>query len=186
MSKRRVLTLWDSERLVEEDAMVLRKISDDVLTPLDHVGKGQINDLIQTFLDRNDALGLAAPQIGINKRIIIFRNKNFDDSNWTKSEKDYEVLVNPRISQTRGEMLVESEGCLSCPDIRVEILRYPEIKVRAYDQKGNKISKRYTDFLARIVQHEIDHLEGRLIIDYEGKYYIPRNRQDFFTRILQE
>ncbi|MBN1380308.1 MAG: peptide deformylase [Deltaproteobacteria bacterium] len=185
MAIRRVLTLWDNVRLVEEDAVILRKVSDDVFIPSDHVGKGQIDDLVQTFLDRNDALGLAAPQIGINKRIVIFRNKNFDDSHWTKNEKDYEVLVNPRISSARGEMAAASEGCLSCPDIRVEILRPSEIKVRAYDLKGNKISKRYTNFLARIVQHEIDHLEGKLIVDYEGTYYIPRERQDFFAKIMK-
>ncbi|HQP12031.1 MAG TPA: peptide deformylase [Candidatus Omnitrophota bacterium] len=186
MSTKRVLKLWEKDQVNEEDAAILRKTSDDLVVPFDQTAKAQIKDLMRAFLVRNDALGLAAPQIGINKRIIIFRNKNFDDPDWTKDEKDYEVLVNPRISQARGEQIAGSEGCLSCPDIRVEILRYPEIKVRAYNINGEKISKRYTDFLARIVQHEIDHLEGKLIIDYEGNYFIPKNRQDFFTRLLKE
>jgi peptide deformylase len=186
MSVKRVLALWNTDTVNVEDAAILRKISDDVSIPFDQAAKAQIKDLARAFLIRDDALGLAAPQIGINKRIIIFRNKNFDDPDWTKDEKDYEVLINPRISQARGEMIAGSEGCLSCPEIRVEIFRYPEIKVRAYDINGEKINKRYTDFLARIVQHEMDHLEGKLIIDYEGKYFIPKNRQDFFARLLQE
>jgi peptide deformylase len=186
MSTKKILTLWNDEKLNEEDAGILRKTSADLLVPVDKLGKAQVNDLIKTFLARKDALGLAAPQIGINKKIIIFKNKNFDEKDWSKDEKDYDVLINPRISQARGEMVALSEGCLSCPEIRVEIFRYPEIKVRAYDIDGNKISKRYTDFLARIAQHEIDHLDGKLIIDYDGKYYIPKNRQDFFARLLQE
>ncbi|MBN1662109.1 MAG: peptide deformylase [Deltaproteobacteria bacterium] len=186
MSTKRVLTLWKNDQLNEEDAAILRKVSDDVPVPLDNTGKSQVKDLVKAFLVRNDALGLAAPQIGINKRIIIFRNKNFDDPDWTKNEKDYEVLINPRISQARGEMIAGSEGCLSCPDLRVEIFRYPEIKVRAYDINGEKINKRYDDFLARIVQHEIDHLEGKLITDYEGKYFVPRSKQDFFARLFKE
>jgi len=186
MTNKKVLMLWNNDKLNEEEAAILRKISDDLPLPLDPLSKAHVKDLVKAFLVRNDALGLAAPQIGINKRIIIFRNKNFDDPDWTKDEKDYDVLINPRISQARGEMVAGSEGCLSCPEIRVEIFRYPEIKVRAYDINGEKINKRYTDFLARILQHEIDHLEGKLIIDYEGKYYIPKNRQDFFARLLQE
>jgi peptide deformylase len=186
MSTKKILTLWDKEKLNEEDAAILRKPSDDLPLPLDAAAKTQIKDLVRAFLIRNDALGLAAPQIGINKRIVIFRNKNFDDPDWEKDEKDYDVLINPRISQARGEMVVASEGCLSCPDIRVDIMRYPEIKVRAYDMSGNKISKRYTDFLARVAQHEIDHLEGKLIVDYEGTYYIPKNRQEFFTKLMKD
>lgn len=186
MSTKRVLTLWGKDKLNEEDAQILRKISDDIPLPFDTSAKAQIRELVRTFLARNDALGLAAPQIGINRRIVIFRNKNFDDPDWRKDEKDYDVLVNPRITQCRGEKIAGSEGCLSCPDIRVEIMRYPEIKVRACDIHGQKINKRYTDFLARIAQHEIDHLEGKLIIDYEGKYYIPKNRQDFFAGLMQE
>ena len=78
------------------------------------------------------------------------------------------------------------EGCLSCPDIRVEISRHPEIKVRGLDTEGRKVSKRYLDFAARVIQHEMDHLDGKLIVDYEGSVFIPQKREDFFAKFFQE
>ena len=186
MPKRKVLTIWNSEGINEEDILVLRKPCADIAAPFDESRKRDIKKLIDAFLSLNEAVGLAAPQIGISKRIIIFRNKEFKDKEWSKSESDYDVLINPRITQMRGELVTMAEGCLSCPEIQVEVGRFPEIKVRAYDQRGRKISKRYTDYLARVVQHEIDHLEGKLIIDYEGTMYIPKERQDFFARIFKQ
>jgi peptide deformylase len=183
----KVLTLWNDEEINEEDVRVLRAVCGDVAAPLSPDGKKQIKTLIEAFLARDDASGLAAPQIGISQRIVVFRNKGFDDkSTWTKSADDYDVLVNPRIVQSRGDKVIMAEGCLSCPDIQVEVSRFPEIKVRALDASGRKISKRYTDYLARVVQHELDHLEGKLIVDYDdGSVYFPKKKQKFFERIFQ-
>jgi peptide deformylase len=83
-------------------------------------------------------------------------------------------------------MVTMAEGCLSCPEIQVEVSRFSEIKVRAHDINGKKISKRYTDYLARVAQHEIDHLEGKLIIDYEGDLYIPKQKKELFDKIFKE
>jgi peptide deformylase len=184
MSRVKVLTLWGNDKINEDETCVLRKHSADIPVPFDEKRKKEIKTLIDSFLAMDDAVGLAAPQIGISKKIIIFRNKGFGEKSWSKSESDYEVLVNPRITQARGEMVTMAEGCLSCPEIQVEVSRFPEIKVRAHDIYGKKISTRYTDFLARVVQHEIDHLEGKLIVDYEGTMYIPKQRKEFFDRIL--
>ena len=186
MCRTRILTLWSDEGINGEEAQILRKPSVDVPIPIDSNGQRDIKILVNAFLERDDALGLAAPQVGINKRIVVFRNKGFNEKEQIKSENDYDVLINPRITQLRGEKVSASEGCLSCPEIKVEISRFSEIKVRACDLNGRKISKRYTDFLARIVQHEIDHLEGKLIIDYEGTVSFPRKRQEFFTWLFQE
>jgi peptide deformylase len=144
-----------------------------------------IRELSETFLASDDAAGLAAPQIGIGLRIIAFRFRNFDDKNPATMREDCEILVNPRITQARGELAIAEEGCLSCPEIRVEIARYPEIKVRAYDVEGRKVSKRYLDFAARVVQHEMDHLDGKLIVDYDGSVLIPKKRQAFFEKFFQ-
>jgi peptide deformylase len=180
MSQRKVLTLWSDETINDEETRILRKPSLEVAVPFDDARKRDIKTLIDTFLERDDGVGLAAPQIGISKRIIIFRNKGFDEKNWSKTENDYDVLINPRITQARGDMVTMAEGCLSCPEIQVEIDRFPEIKIRAHDKEGRKISRRYTDYLARIVQHEMDHLDGKLIIDYEGVLYIPQQKRAFF------
>ncbi|MGZ3593738.1 MAG: peptide deformylase, partial [Syntrophales bacterium] len=84
------------------------------------------------------------------------------------------------------EMVTATEGCLSCPEIQVEVSRFPEIKVKAFDISGRKINKRYTDYVARVAQHEIDHLEGKLIIDCEGPLYIPKQKQEFFERTFEK
>ena len=186
MSGTRILTMWSDGRTNEDDAQILRKPSVDIPIPIDSNGQRDIKILVNAFLERDDALGLAAPQVGINKRVIVFRNKGFNEKEQIKSENDCDILINPRITQARGEKMSASEGCLSCPEIKAEVSRFPEIKVRACDLNGRKISERYTDFLARIVQHEIDHLEGRLIIDYEGVVYFPRKRQEFFAWLFQE
>jgi peptide deformylase len=181
MSLRKVLTLWNDETTNEEENRILRLPSIDVAVPFKEACKKDIEALVDTFLGRDDGVGLAAPQIGISRRIIVFRNKGFDEKVWSKTEKDYDVLINPRITQTRGDMVTMAEGCLSCPEIQVEISRFPEIKIRGYDQEGRKVNRRYTDYLARIVQHEIDHLDGKLIIDYEGALYVPKKKQKFFS-----
>jgi len=182
----KVLTLWNEISTNEEEARILRTPSTDLPIPLSREAKEQIQTLIDAFLERDDALGLAAPQIGINRRIVIFRNKGFDEEGWSKKEKDYDLLINPRLTQTRGEPVKGSEGCLSCPDIQVEVNRFPEVKVRACDRHGIRINKRYTDFLARVAQHELDHLEGRLIVDFEGTVYFPREKKVFFERIFAQ
>jgi peptide deformylase len=186
MSEVRVLTLWKDDKINEEEALVLRRLCEDIRVPFDEERKKEIITLVEAFLSMDEAAGLAAPQIGISKKIIIFRNKGFNEKGWSKSESDYELLINPRITQARGEMVTATEGCLSCPEIQVEVSRFPEIKVRAFDISGRKINKRYTDYVARVAQHEIDHLEGKLIIDCEGPLYIPKQKQEFFERTFEK
>ncbi len=185
MTKRKVLALWRDEKMNEEEARILRTPCAEIPVPFDPAGRRDIQTLFEAFMERDDALGLAAPQIGISKRVIAFRNRNFDEKGRLTSDQECDVLINPRITQTRGEPVKGTEGCLSCPDIQVEISRFPEIKVRAFDLQGRKINKRYTNFLARIVQHEMDHLDGKLIVDYEGTVYVPNKNQGFFDRLFE-
>jgi peptide deformylase len=186
MFQKQVLTLWKEEAINEEEARILRTPCAEVPVPLAAEEKIEVDVLLSAFLERDDALGLAAPQIGISKRIIVFRNKGFDDKSvWTKREDDYDVLINPRITQERGELVFMAEGCLSCPEIQVEVGRFPEIKIRAVDINGRKINRRYDDFLARIVQHEIDHLDGKLIVDHEGSLTFPKTKSAFFKKLFR-
>jgi peptide deformylase len=185
MAEKRVLTLWNDEGVNDSDTSVLRKKSRELPAVLDKKAKEDIQALIDSFVARDDASGLAAPQIGINKRIIVFRNKNNERSSAPLSPDDFDVLINPRITQARGDKVTATEGCLSCPEVQVEVSRFPEIKVRALNSKGEKISKRYLDFIARVVQHEIDHLDGKLIVDYEGNLYYPRDKKLFFEKLFK-
>jgi peptide deformylase len=185
MFKDIVLTLWNNEGINEKNASILRKKSKEVPAPLDKESRKMIKTLIDSFLARDDASGLAAPQIGISKRIVVFRTKGFGEGGKVKSPDDFEVLINPRITQARGEKVTMTEGCLSCPEIQVEISRSPEIKVRALNEKGEKISKRYLNYVARVVQHELDHLDGKLIVDYEGAIYYPKKKQAFYEKLFK-
>jgi peptide deformylase len=185
MAPKRVLTLWNDDGVNETDTSVLRKKSVEFKTPLDKEALADIKALMDSFTCRDDASGLGGPQIGINKRMIIFRNKTGSDRKKKLTPDDYDVLVNPRITQARGEKVTAAEGCLSCPDIQIEVSRFPEIKVRALNEKGEKISKRYLDFTARVVQHEVDHLDGRLIVDYEGNLYYPKNKQSLIDKLFK-
>ena len=186
MVKDNVLTLWNDKGIDEKDTSALRKKSKELPSPLDKESREIIKTLVDSFLARDDASGLAAPQIGISKRIVVFRTKGFGEGGKVKGSDEFEVLVNPRITQSRGEKVMMTEGCLSCPEIQVEINRFPEIKVRALNEKGEKISKRYLDYVARVVQHEIDHLDGKLIVDYEGAIYYPKNKQEFFNKLFKD
>jgi peptide deformylase len=184
--QRKILTLWGEETINEEETRILRTSCKDVPVPMDAVGKRDIETLISVFLSKDDALGLAAPQIGISKRIVVFRSRGLDEKGArVKSEENYEVMINPRITQFRGDLVYMAEGCLSCPGIQVEVGRFPEIKVRAFDINGRKINKRYNDFLSRIVQHELDHLDGKLILDHEGTISYPKKKSAFFEKLFQ-
>ena len=184
MTKHATWQLWRDGKMSEEEGSLLRRKAADLPIPFNAAAKKDIQTLVEAFLKRNDALGLAAPQIGISKRIIAFKVKDFDKKG-VGGKGDYEVLINARITQLRGEPEVMNEGCLSCPDISVEVTRATEIKVKAVDINGNKVNKRYSGFLARIVQHEIDHLDGRLVIDHEGTISYPKEKKDFFDKLFR-
>jgi len=184
MARKKTWALWKDGRINEEESELLRKTAAEVPLPYDAAAKKDIQALIDDFLSRDDALGLAAPQIGISKRIIVFKNKNFQERTRVRNREDFDILTNPRLTQSRGEEEMMTEGCLSCPDISAEVTRATEIKVRAHDEEGRKINKRYTGFLARIVQHELDHLDGRLVIDHGGALYFPKEKETFFKKIF--
>jgi peptide deformylase len=100
-------------------------------------------------------IGLAAPQIGVSKRITVIDLSN------QKNPEEKIVLVNPEIIHKEGKQVSE-EGCLSLPDIRDKVSRAAKVKVKAQDLEGKWIELEGTELLARAFQHEIDHLDGIL------------------------
>ncbi|MBU4149988.1 MAG: peptide deformylase [Candidatus Omnitrophica bacterium] len=113
------------------------------------------SDMIDTMRSAN-GIGLAAPQVGISRRIIVV-----DDLENTKSAL---VLINPVVIKKKGRSSL-CEGCLSVPDVTNDILRPEFIIVEALDLDGDKIKIDTGGLLARVIQHEIDHLDGILFID---------------------
>jgi peptide deformylase len=106
-------------------------------------------------------VALAAVQIDRPYRIIIVRN-SFED----KNDKTFNVLINPEVVKLEGEVVEDFEGCLSVPDIYGKVGRSSRVRVRAIDENGQPIRLRAEGFLARVLQHEIDHISGRMFIDY--------------------
>jgi peptide deformylase len=114
-----------------------------------------INDMIETMHAVPGRIGLAAPQVGVSLRVIVIG---------MPEEKDI-VLINPEIVRRAGERLVE-EGCLSLPGYVGEIKRAESVRVKGRDQNGKEIRIKADDLLAQALEHEIDHLNGVLYIDY--------------------
>lgn len=106
-------------------------------------------------------VALAAPQINVLKRAVVIRN-DFDN----KQDKTFLALINPKIIRSEGRQVVDYEGCLSVPDIYGQVPRYEKIKIKAQDLNGEDIRITAEGFLARVIQHEIDHTNGIMFIDY--------------------
>jgi peptide deformylase len=105
-------------------------------------------------------VALAAPQINELIKIIVVRN-NFEN----KSDQTFTVFINPEITKFEGEIDEDFEGCLSVPDLYGKVARHAKVKVKALDLSGREFRITAEGFLARIFQHEIDHLHGILFID---------------------
>ncbi len=140
----------------------IRKIGDPILretsSNIEKIDK-RVLDLVSDMLDTLDSeggMGLAAPQIGIAKRIIIVRY-----------EDKVETYINPEIEVIEKKKVEGDEGCLSIYSIQgFTVNRYPKVKVRATNLKGNIEEFIAEDMLARVIQHEIDHLDGIMFIDH--------------------
>ena len=124
-----------------------------------------ITDLEDTMLDMNGA-GIAAPQIGVSWRVVIFGQK---EPTHTKNPRypdadavPYTVLINPALTPISDEMEEDWEGCLSVPGMRGLVPRYTRLHYTGFDQFGNTIDRLVSGFHARVVQHECDHLDGIL------------------------
>ena len=112
-----------------------------------------IHFMIETMREHK-GIGLAAPQVGINQRIFV-----------ADVGQGPMAIINPRILKRKGSAVLE-EGCLSIPGVTVEIKRPQEIVLRYLNENNETVEKTYSDLMARVVLHETDHLNGKLIIDY--------------------
>ncbi|MEM7201221.1 MAG: peptide deformylase [Planctomycetota bacterium] len=125
----------------------------------------QLADTAREMLEsmyRQRGVGLAAPQVGLDLSLLVL-NPSGDPE---KSEEEM-TLINPKLKAKKGREWGE-EGCLSFPGIYAEVERYKEIVVVYQDLQGEEQSTKLTDFLARVVQHEMDHLQGVLFVDRLG------------------
>lgn len=173
--------------IVKEPHRVLRKKA--TLLPLKEIKSARIQKLIthmkETLKSTPDGVGLAAPQIGESIQIFIVseeaeeidrreraqernelrevgeaKNKSYEKREWK-----YFIFINPLVKKVSKKKLEGPEGCLSIPGKFGNVDRHEKITVEAYDEYGKKFMRGASRFLARVIQHELDHLEGTLFID---------------------
>lgn len=137
----------------------------------------EVDDELRKLVDRMikimhaaDGVGLAAPQIGVLRKVIVFR---FD--------KEEYVLINPRITWSSEETITEPEGCLSLASLAVDVERYKAIKVEGEDLEGKRQVLELEGLNARILQHEIDHLAGLMVVNRCS----GEQRKDLMARLRQ-
>ncbi len=136
---------------------VLRQQAEKITT-FDEELKTLVNDMADTMYQA-PGVGLAANQIGLARSLVIV-DPTPDDGN-----RNFTAYINPEISQGEGE-LVQEEGCLSVIECYAKVKRFQKIHVKAQDVDGNPLEFDAEDRLARIIQHEVDHLHGVLFIDH--------------------
>jgi peptide deformylase len=160
MSKLDIITIPDP---------ILRKVA----APVE-----QVDDALRRLADRMleamyeaPGIGLAAPQVGVSRRLIVL------DVSEKDGEKKPLVMVNPEILTASDERRAYEEGCLSIPEVKVEIERPAAVTVRFLDREGRLQELAAEGLLATAIQHEVDHLEGRLIIDF-----LTRLKRDIIIR----
>lgn len=146
---------------------VLRMGDPRLLEPSHPVKKFRTAELNELITDMNDTMtslngaGLAAPQIGVNLQVVIFgveQNQRYPDA----EAVPFTILVNPQLTPVDDETEEGWEGCLSVPSMRGLVPRHKKLRYQGFDEKGKKIDRTVSDFHARVVQHECDHLAGIL------------------------
>lgn len=149
--------------------------------PIEQFDTAELHALIQDMEDTMESLngaGLAAPQIGVSLQVVIF---GFDHNlRYPRAEEvPFTVLINPKLMPLSDDKEDDWEGCLSVPGMRGVVPRYKQLRYQGFDQYGKTIDRTVSDFHARVVQHECDHLQGILY---------PMRIQDFrqfgFTDVL--
>ena len=149
--------------LTELGNPVLRENAKDIMDFADFELQKLIDDMLVTVVEVN-GVGLAAPQV--DRSIRLFVMASYPNPRYPEApEMDPIEIINPVILSKSDEMVDDWEGCLSIPGIRGIVPRHREIEVRYFDRYGNEKNEVLDDFLARIFQHELDHLDGIVFLD---------------------
>ncbi len=133
-----------------------------------------VDNMIETLREA-PGVGLAAPQVGLSERLIVVEYGDDDDE--TVPKKLF-VVANPEIVNKSDEMVSGLEGCLSVPDLIGEVDRHVKIEVKGLNRHGKPVKIKAEDWIARIFQHEIDHLDGILFTDRTDKVWQPRDEDE--------
>ena len=143
-----------------------------------------IDDMIETMRDA-PGVGLAAPQVGISDRLIVveyFENEEAEEAE-DEAKKKVWVMLNPEIVKASDEKVMGVEGCLSIPNLVGEVERYEAIQIKGLNRRGQPMRVKAQGWLARIFQHEIDHLNGVVFTDLATRVWLPETEEEKEDRV---
>ncbi|TVP61163.1 MAG: peptide deformylase [Nodularia sp. (in: Bacteria)] len=138
------------DRVLRQDAKRIAKVDDEI--------RQLVREMLQTMYS-SDGIGLAAPQVGIHKQLIVI------DCEPDNPDHPPLVLINPTIKQMSKEVCVAQEGCLSIPNVYLDVKRPEGVEIAYKDEYGRPKTLKANDLLARCIQHEMDHLKGVVFVD---------------------
>jgi peptide deformylase len=168
MALRRIVTL--------PDPVLKRKAR--TVTQFDKNLHALLDDMLETMREA-PGVGLAAPQIGLSERIIVVEYfEKQEDEEKEDAPKKVWAIINPEIVHTSEEKLLGVEGCLSIPGLVGEVERHAEVHVKALNRHGKPVRIKAKGWLARIFQHEIDHLNGVLFTERATRVWQPEQQVD--------
>lgn len=145
----------------------LRTVADPVASVDDSIRK-LVDDMLETMYAA-PGIGLAATQVNVHKRVLVIDISEEQNEPW--------VFINPEIEIGEGEPQAMQEGCLSIPDVYEDVSRVEQVSVRALDYHGEPFETEFSGLMAVCLQHEVDHINGRLFIDYLSQLKRSRIRK---------
>jgi peptide deformylase len=168
MTLRKIVTL--PEAVLRRKARTITKVDKSLQTLID--------DMVETMREA-PGVGLAAPQIGLSDRLIVVEYyERAEDEDKEDAPKKVWAVLNPEIVKASEEKLLGVEGCLSIPGLVGEVERHASVQVRGLNRHGKPMKLKAEGWLARIFQHEIDHLNGVLFTDRAARVWKPQDEVD--------
>lgn len=143
------------EKSLSQPSVKVDVIDDEIKELIKNMGETMFHD---------EGVGLAAPQVGVNRRVLVY-NSHATDPDYKEESKEITALINPEIIAGYGSFISEDEGCLSVIEYRADVKRYERVTVKAQNIEGKQMEFDADGILSVIMQHEIDHLDGILFID---------------------
>lgn len=174
MTLRTIVTLPDP--VLRRKARAVTKFDKELQTVID--------DMIETMREA-PGVGLAAPQIGLSERLIVVEYYENDEAEQDENEakKKVWVMLNPEIVKASEEKVMGVEGCLSIPNLVGEVERHEVIQVKGLNRRGQPMRVKATGWLARIFQHEIDHVNGVVFTDRAVRVWLPETEEEKEDRV---